>query len=312
MTNTKTKIFKLGTRQSPMAISVAQFAKKQIEKQQSHFKIDINTFVSEGDRITGDLKMFGGKGTFIKDLETRLLSKEIDCAIHALKDIPGDIPMHEDLCIIAFFEREDPRDAMILREGISENYLHEKEGCIIGTSAPRRQAQLKKLFPKAQCKLTRGNVNTRLKKLDNGDYDCLVLSAAGLVRIGFKDRINKFFSLKEMIPAVGQGILCLQIRKADISRLSFLKTVNNAWSENAAKAERAILHSLNGNCHSAIAAHCEQINNSTIQLSSAVFNCNTGDLVQSIIKEEFSPCDFYEMGIKSANELKIAGAVELL
>lgn len=302
---------RMGTRNSPMAIAVAEYAKVLINRSNDSVLIDISSYTSDGDRITGSLADFGGKGTFVKDLEKRLLNNEIDCAIHALKDIPGDVQMHDALMLIAFLPREDARDALVLRSGISEERLLLDDGLIIGTSAPRRQAALARLYPKVTFQLSRGNVNTRIQKLDSGQYDALVLSGAGLERVGLGNRISRLFDKNEILPAIGQGILCLQIRKSDQERYSFLRSINNSWSENAAKAERTILFELKGNCHSAIAAHCS-LNGDNIELCSTVFAAKHDDNISVVVSSEIKDCDFYGLGVRAAAALISKGANALL
>lgn len=309
MTNNK---LRLGTRKSPMAAAVAEHARNLIQNSVAFIDVDIFHFVSDGDKIDGDLKNFGGKGTFIKDLEARLLRDEIDCAIHALKDIPGDVPMHDDLMLVAFLPREDARDALVLRKGITEEQLRMKNGAIIGTSAPRRQAAVRHLFPNASSLLVRGNVNTRMKKLDDGLFDALILSGAGLERVGFRQRISRYFEDTEILPAVGQGILCIQIKKINAEKLAFLTKINSKWSEQAATAEREILFSLKGNCHSAIAAHCKLKKDNSIVLTASVFDQNSSKSISTVITATDNTCDYRALGQEAAHKLINLGASSLL
>lgn len=243
---------RFGMRASKMAVTAGLHARALINGIAPNIPIDMVHFVSQGDLTQGDLANAGGKGLFIKDLEQRLLSGEIDFALHTLKDVPGDVPMHPDLTLVSFLTREDPRDALVLRHGVRERDLR---GGVIGTSAPRRRAILKKLYPGVTTVICRGNVDTRIRHLDDGRFDAIVVSAAGLERLGLESRIARRYDTSEMLPAVGQGIVCLQVRKADVARCTFLRLVNDEWSETAAVAERAVLSGLRGNCHSAIAAH---------------------------------------------------------
>ncbi|ANT54774.1 porphobilinogen deaminase [Mesorhizobium amorphae CCNWGS0123] len=286
-----------------MAIVVAGTAERLIKAVEPRIEVEICPFVSEGDLIKGDLKLYGGKGTFIKDLERRLLANEIDCAIHALKDIPGDVQMHEELMLIAFLSREDPRDALVLRSGLSEEEFLAKQRVRIGTSAPRRRAAALRLFPDCAVELSRGNVNTRLKNLDSGLHDALILSGSGLDRVGFHSRIARLFSYDEVLPAAGQGILVLQIRREDLNRCSYLRIVNNEESENAAAAEREVLAQLNGNCHSAIAAHCWAVESGGHKLTAAVFDSATGNCLEAAMELPLNSKDFTELGAKVAEQL---------
>ena len=233
---------RIGTRASPMARAMAEKVKQTIGALASPPQLSILSFAAEGDRIQGSLQNYGGKGTFIKDLERRLLAGEVDCAVHSLKDIPGDLPPHPDLALVTFLEREDPRDAILCRAGVSEEDI--RRGGVIGSSAPRRAAALKKLYPAAEVKLCRGNVNSRLQKLDNGEYDAIVLSYAGLKRLNLEARASRVYGIDEILPAIGQGIVSIQIRKADIDIYSCLRQINDFKAETAAKVERAILFRL--------------------------------------------------------------------
>lgn len=245
----------LGTRPSKMAMQMAGYAKSCLEAQGS-VEVEIRTYASTGDRNQGDLSKVGGKGAFVKDLEERLLAGEIDCAIHTLKDVPGDIAPHPDLELAAFFERGDPRDALIMRAGLGEPT--DGEGLTLATSSPRRQAFLRRLYPQARVIPLRGNVDTRFRKMESGEFDGMVLAKAGLERLELEHRITKVYEPEEMLPAVGQGILTLQVRKADMSRCGFLREVHSQAAGRIVAAERGLLHVLQGNCHAAIAGYCDE------------------------------------------------------
>lgn len=251
-------IFKvrLGTRNSPMAIAFAELVKRAMVAVCPHMSIVIETYTSDGDRIQGSLAPYGGKGMFIKDLEQRLLNGQIDLAVHALKDIPGDIPMHEDLKIGAYLPRHDVRDCLILRPGMRGEDL-KKSSMMIGTSAPRRQAIIRRWLPEARCRPIRGNINARLRKLDEGRFDALMLAVSGLKHLAMDERIDHYLSVDDVLPAIGQGIICLQMRRSDLERLSFLSRINDPDTACVAAVERQLLSRLKGNCHSAIAGLCE-------------------------------------------------------
>lgn len=246
----------LGTRPSKMAMLMAQTAKTRLEAAYSGLHIDIRTYASTGDTNQGDLKKIGGKGAFVKDLEQRLLSGEIDCAVHALKDVPGDVDMHPDLELTCFFEREDPRDALIMREGLA--VPTDGAGLTLATSSPRRKAFLHRLYPLAKIIPLRGNVDTRMKKLAEGQFDGMVLAYAGLGRLGLQAHATHIYSADEMLPAVGQGVMSLQVRKADAEKCAFLKVVHSTATDHAMAAERRLLRVLEGNCYAAIAGYCTE------------------------------------------------------
>ncbi|HEY1095763.1 MAG TPA: hydroxymethylbilane synthase [Alphaproteobacteria bacterium] len=248
--------FILGTRASKMARTMAHGAKKMLEEAHPGLEVIVQEFLSDGCKTPGDLKLLGGKGAFVKDLEHRLLNKEIDCAIHCLKDVPGDEPMHPDLQLFCFLHREDPRDALIMRPGLAEPTKDQK--AVLATSSPRRHALLKHLYPNAEIIPLRGNVDTRMQKLQNGEFDGMVLSYAGLGRLEMQQHVTKIYDPKEMLPAVGQGILVLQVRKEDVERCKHLRAINSDLTEKIVAAERALLMHLQGDCYSAIAGYCEE------------------------------------------------------
>ena len=299
---------KIGTRASPMARAMAGTVRNILLSSAPTMVIEILTFVAEGDRIQGSLQNHGGKGTFVKDLERRLLSGEVDCAVHSLKDIPGDLPSHEDLELISFLTREDPRDALILRAGVSESDLD--RGGVIGSSAPRREAALRKLYPPSEIKLCRGNVNSRLQKLDEGQYDGIVLSYAGLKRLDLDGRVSRIFNPDEMLPAVGQGIITIQVRKADIETCPYLQKISDSNAEIAAKVERAMLFRLQGNCHSAIAGHCSFVDPTHVHMCGMVYNQSTGDYLKASRDSEIS-LDVEKLGSLVADDLIAQGALGL-
>lgn len=303
---------RIGTRNSPMAIAFAEITKQALLAAAPDLTIDIGTYVSDGDRIAGSLAPYGGKGTFVKDLEQRLLSGEIDLAVHSLKDVPGDVPMHEDLAIGAYLKRHDPRDCLVLRGGVGEADLS-RAGARIGTSAPRRQAALRLLLPHASCELIRGNVNTRLRKLDEGQYDALVLAGSGLSRLGMESRISRYLSAEEMLPAIGQGIMCLQVRRADMGRMPALAKVNDAHASYCAAAEREILHILKGNCHSAIAGLCEMNGQTQVaRLRAMVFDPAGGVVLAAEEEQSILQTKGAALGARVAASLLAQGAAGLL
>lgn len=245
----------LGTRPSKMAMQMAGHAKELLEAQHSGVEVEVRTYESTGDRNQGDLKKSGGKGAFVKDLEERLLAGEIDCAIHTLKDVPGDTDPHPDLELTAFLAREDARDALIMRAGLG--VPTDGAGLTLATSSPRRQAFLHRLYPQAKIIPLRGNVDTRMRKMDGGEFDGMVLAKAGLERLGYESRMTKVYEPEEMLPAVGQGVLTLQVRKIDIPKCGFLRAISSVATTNVVLAERRLLRVLEGNCYSAIAGYCD-------------------------------------------------------
>ena len=201
-----------------------------------------------GDKILDrTLDQVGGKGLFVKELDQALLEGHVDLTVHCVKDLPAEL--NPQLPLIAFSPREDPRDALVLAPGMEEADL----SLPVGSASPRRRIQLEKLFPGCRVEPARGNVLTRLQKLDSGQYGALVLAVAGLRRLGLENRVNRVFAPEEMLPAAGQGILAVQAR-ADFDP-SILSPLNNNEAELCALAERAFLQTLDGGCSSPVAAY---------------------------------------------------------
>ncbi|MDB5583760.1 MAG: hypothetical protein JWR80_8936 [Bradyrhizobium sp.] len=301
---------RFGTRASPMAVKMAEGVRDLVRGVDASIAIQVETFLSKACMIPGDLKDAGGKGLFVKDLERRLLDGEIDCALHALKDVPGDEPMHPDLVLLAFMSREDPSDALVLRRGINEPDLARAR---VGTSAPRRAAILRRLFPGISIEICRGNVNTRIRQLDEGRFDALVVSTSGLKWLGLESRITRRFTPAEMLPAVGQGIVCVQVRKSDVDRCRFLREINDTWSEFAATAERQVLSGLRGDCHSAIAAHCRQVGAQVVlqALVMAPDGENSLSAVEQMHVDDVS-LSAAALGRRVVSDLVAQGALDLL
>ncbi len=211
-------------------------------------RLEHKTFKTTGDQILDrKLDEIGGKGLFVKELDIALRERKIDLAVHSLKDMPMETP--EDLPILAYSKREDARDAMVFAQERGAQM-------VIGCSSARRTVQLQKMLPDAQIKSVRGNIHTRLAKLDAGEYSALVLASAGLKRMGLTERINIIFEPHEMIPAAGQGILSVQGRAGE--DYAFLDCVNDLDAEVCARAERAFVAKLDGGCSAPIAAYARR------------------------------------------------------
>lgn len=246
----KNRTLRIGSRDSQLAIRQAELIKKQLEQLDSSLIVELVTMKTTGDRIlTQRLDRIGGKGLFVKELDEALRQGEIDLAVHSLKDMPMEIP--EDLPIVAFSKREDPRDVLIYQSGVTEQAL--KQGGIIGSASPRRILQLRQLYPDCEFRTIRGNVQTRLNKLEQEGYQATVLAAAGIHRLQLHSRIGRYFELDEMIPAAGQGILAVQCRKGVNEIL--LSRLNDKEAQTAAVAERSFVRELGGSCASPIAAY---------------------------------------------------------
>ncbi len=249
-----TKKIIIGSRGSKLALLYAQKAKETIIKN-SDFKdvnIVIKTITTKGDKIKdARLSEFGGKGLFSSNIEKELHNKSIDIAVHALKDLPAIET--DGLVTDAFLERNDPKEILISKNKKKLKELDIKS--IIGTSSYRREFQIKKIRPDINCKLIRGNVDTRIKKLKDGLYDAIVLSYAGIKYLQLENEITESFKIEEIIPSAGQGIIALQCREDDQEIISLLKKVNHEETYKRAHAERNILKVLDGDCETAIGAH---------------------------------------------------------
>jgi len=247
----------IGSRGSKLALWQAEHARERLVQLNPDIEIRIEVIKTTGDVKSDPLSVIGGKGVFTKELEDALLDGRIDIAVHSLKDLPTILPA--GLSISAIGEREDPRDALVLAAG-SEfdaaalgNLPH---GAIIGTSSPRRLAQLRCWFgDKLEVKDLRGNVDTRIRKLDEGQYDAVILASAGLVRLGLQHRISLRIPIEHMLPAVGQGAIAIETRSDDEFAIEVTRKLDHRETRLACLAERSFLRSLGGGCQLPIAAH---------------------------------------------------------
>ena len=244
----------IGSRGSKLALLYAQKAKNTILQKTdlSDEEIVIKTITTKGDQIK-DLRLseFGGKGLFSTNIERELEDKNIDIAIHALKDLPAIET--DGLLTDTFLERNNPKEILISRNKKKLKELDTKS--IVGTSSYRREFQIKKIRPDVQCKLIRGNVDTRIRKLKDGLYDAIILSYAGVKYLELENEISETFSIEEIIPSAGQGIIALQCREDDLETISLLKKINHSETYKRAHAERNILKVLEGDCETAIGVH---------------------------------------------------------
>lgn len=238
----------IGSRESALAVAQSEIVKEYLEKAHPAMELKILTMKTTGDRILDRrLDEIGGKGLFVKELDQALRDRRSDLSVHSLKDMPMETP--DDLPVIGFSKREDPRDALVLPEGAEEIDFSKP----IGTSSKRRILQLKEVFPEARFESVRGNLATRLRKLDEGQYGAIILASAGLRRLGLEHRISRYFDVDTVIPSAGQGILSLQGRAGE--DYSCLDGFSDEASACAAAAERAFVRALGGGCTSPIAAH---------------------------------------------------------
>lgn len=243
---------RIATRKSALALWQAEYVKARLEAAHPGVHVTLVPMVSRGDKLLdAPLAKIGGKGLFVKELETALLEHEADIAVHSMKDVPMEFP--EGLGLYCICEREDPRDAFVSNTFASLDAL--PAGSVVGTSSLRRQAQLLAQRPDLTIQFLRGNVNTRLAKLDAGEYDAIILAAAGLIRLGFEARISAFISAEASLPAGGQGAVGIECRTADSETHALLAALHHADTADRVSAERALNKHLNGGCQVPIACY---------------------------------------------------------
>jgi hydroxymethylbilane synthase len=242
----------IATRQSPLALWQAEFIKAELERYHPELQVELLTMVSRGDKLLDvPLAKVGGKGLFVKELEHALLEKRADIAVHSMKDVPMEFP--EGLGLATICERENPRDAFV-----SNNFQRLEDlpsGAVVGTSSLRRECQLRTLRPDLTIKFLRGNVNTRLQKLDDGEYDAIILAAAGLLRLKMADRIAEYLAPELSLPAGGQGAVGVEVRLDDERVAELLAPLHHVPTAQCVLAERAMNRRLEGGCQVPIACY---------------------------------------------------------
>ena len=292
----KQTTIRIGSRDSQLAVKQAHIVMERIRQVQPELQLELVTMKTTGDRILDRrLDQIGGKGLFVKELDQALREGRIDLSVHSLKDMPMDVP--EDLPLCGFLEREDPRDVLICREGVcSESLLG---GGIIGSSSQRRIMQLKQLYPKCEFKSIRGNVQTRLRKLQEEDFSATVLALAGIRRLNMEEVIARQFTVEEILPAAGQGIIAVQGRKGEWTELMQQISCRNAMV--AALGERSFVRALGGGCSSPIAAYAE-IKGEEMVLSGMYASLEENLMNKGSIKGHVNEAE--KLGITLAQRLK--------
>ena len=287
----------IGSRESKLAVLQSEMVRDYIKKQNPELEVEILTMKTTGDIILDrTLDKVGGKGLFVKELDKALMDGRSILSVHSLKDMPMEVP--EELPLLAFSRREDPRDVLVLPEGVTELDKNKPLGC----SSLRRTLQLKKIYPDMEVKSIRGNLQTRLRKLDEGQYSGLILAAAGLKRLGLEARINRYFTVDEIIPAAGQGILAVQGRKEE--DYGFLDGYCDADAWAAGSAERAFVKLLDGGCSSPVAAHAE-VSGEEIYLRGLYYNEKDGSYVTGALRGQKK--DAEKLGRELAETLREKG-----
>ncbi|EZQ19460.1 hydroxymethylbilane synthase [Pseudomonas sp. G11-1] len=297
---------RIATRKSALALWQAEYVKARLEQLHPGLTVSLVPMVSRGDKLLDSpLAKIGGKGLFVKELETALLANEADLAVHSMKDVPMQFP--EGLGLYVICEREDPRDAFVSNTYESIDAL--PQGSVVGTSSLRRQAQVMARRPDLQIRFLRGNVNTRLAKLDAGEYDAIILAAAGLKRLGFDARIRSCIPPELSLPAGGQGAVGIECRSDDTELQALLVPMNDLDSALRVRAERALNNHLNGGCQVPIACYAERANGE-IWLRGLVGDPNGERLLTAEARgPEAEP---EQLGVAVAEDLLRQGAQEIL
>jgi len=295
----KSKNIIIGSRGSKLALIYAETAKRIISENYKDFNIEIKKITTDGDLNTKDrLSDVGGKGLFSKKIEQELQQKKIDLAVHALKDMPSEEP--EDLLTNCFLERNDPREILISKKNLTLYEL--PSNAVVGTSSFRREFQLKQIRKDLNFKLIRGNVDTRVKKLNSESYDAIILSYAGLKSLNLQNNISQFFSVSEVVPSAGQGVVALQCRKTDNDLINLLNKINHLPTHNCITAERSVLKILEGDCETAVGANAF-IEGEKITLSAELFSLDGSKRFFQQDSKDLSKSR--ELGIEIGKKLKI-------
>ncbi|MCX4027430.1 hydroxymethylbilane synthase [Endozoicomonas sp. SM1973] len=306
------KTLRIATRKSALALWQANFVKQQLLSHHSNLTVELVPMTSRGDQLLDSpLAKVGGKGLFVKELENALLANEADIAVHSMKDVPMEFP--EGLCLPVICEREDPRDAFVSNQYTTIEEL--PEGAVVGTSSLRRQSQLLKLRPDLTIQFLRGNVNTRLAKLDDGQYDAIILAAAGLKRLEFADRISSFISPEQSLPAGGQGAVGIECRTTDEAIIKLIAPLHHAETALCVSAERAMNRRLAGGCQVPIACFA-QLSDQQLAMRGLVAEPDGTHFITSQQSQQVSGVDDLQtaekLGVDLAEDLLNQGAGDIL
>jgi len=299
-------VLKIATRKSPLAIWQAEFVKSKLENIYPDLKVELVKMTTQGDQILNSpLSKIGGKSLFIKELEVGIMEGRADIAVHSMKDVPYELPQGFE--IGAILERDNPFDAFVSNDFNSIQDL--PIGAKLGSCSLRRIVQIKAMRPDLEILDLRGNVNTRLKKLDDGEYDAIILACSGLTRLGFDNRIKQDLSPDDSLPAVGQGALGIEIKANDHEISSLIKPLIHQKTQIEVNAERALNTTLQGGCSVAIGAFATS-EDSKLTLSGMVGNVDSGEIIR--IQETGETSKPIDLGIRAAKKLLSLGARELL
>jgi hydroxymethylbilane synthase len=304
-----TRTIRIGSRKSQLALVQTHWVQQELQAAHRDRKFEVQTMSTQGDKILDvALAKIGDKGLFTKELELAMLEREVDFAVHSLKDLPTNLP--EGLMLGVVTEREDPADALVVHEKHKDKQLETlPEGTVVGTSSLRRLAQLRHHFPHLTFKDIRGNLNTRLAKLDAGEYDAIILAVAGLKRLDMGDRIHEVIDPEISLHAVGQGALGIECRTGDEEVLELLQTISHYPTTQRCLAERSFLRELEGGCQVPIGVN-SSIDGDRVILKGIVATLDGSTLVKGEAAGDITDPD--AIGIDLANQLKAQGAQEIL
>ncbi|MEW6730609.1 MAG: hydroxymethylbilane synthase [Acidobacteriota bacterium] len=299
-------MIRIGSRGSKLALWQANWVKERLEQRFPGTEVTIQIIKTTGDKFQEAAPPDSlPKGLFTKEIQDAMLRNEVDVAVHSLKDLPTDL--HENLCLAAITKREEAHDALICRGSTKLQEL--PNGARIGTSSTRRRSQLLNLRPDLKVEELRGNVDTRLRKLDDGEYDAILLAAAGLIRLGLKERISELLSADLIVPAVGQGALAIETRSDDKDTQKFVRVLNHKATRITCTAERVFLAALGGGCQVPIAAYGE-IEAGKLTLRGCVASIDGTTVIKRAITGPVEEAEF--LGNKLAEKVLAAGADKLI
>ena len=299
-------LVRIATRKSALALWQANFVKAQLEAAHPGLQVELVPMSTQGDKILDTpLAKIGGKGLFVKELETAMLEGRADIAVHSMKDVPVDFP--DGLMLHTICQREDPRDAFV--SNTYQQLADLPQGAVVGTSSLRRQCQIKAMRPDLQIKDLRGNVNTRLAKLDAGEFDAIILASAGLIRLGFEARIASFLEVGTSLPANGQGAVGIECRSDDLVVQQLLAPLEHQETRICVLAERAMNRKLQGGCQVPIGAFAV-LQQNELWLRGLVGQLDGSEILRSEIKGEATQAE--QLGTQLAEQLLALGADRIL
>jgi len=302
-----TKLLRIATRGSQLALWQAEYVKARLEAAHENLHVELNVMKTRGDKILDvPLAKVGGKGLFVKELETALLEGRADIAVHSMKDVPMEFP--EGLGLAVICEREEPTDAFVSNDFASFDSL--SQGACVGTSSLRRQCHIRALRPDIKIDFLRGNVNTRLAKLDDGQFDAIILATAGLKRLGMAERITEQLSVEQSLPAAGQGAVGVECRVDDDETRALLDVLHDEDTSICVRAERAMNRHLNGGCQVPIAGFALLEPGDQLYLRGLVANPDGDQVLRAELRGSIE--DAESIGIRVAEELLKQGAKTIL